>query len=307
MFEVDSVSPKTTSTARATIQVGAFSFAVTLPMAERELVKEISDLYARYPQFGPEALPDFTISVQYPNLWRRFVKRRIQLFLDGQVRYRDMPPDLGVPLIESAINLWMGTYVNRFLLIHSGVVERKGHAILLPGASGSGKSTLSAVLSSRDWRLLSDEIAMVRLTDGLILPHPRPISLKNTSIEILSELAPDAHFTRRYEGTVKGTVAFLRVPRDAIERAMEPAKPAFVIFPKFNPNGGTELTRLDKARAFMALVENTPGYSTLLETGFESLAALVEVCDHYRLSYNSVDDAVSLIDSLQPAGRDRQP
>jgi len=282
-----------------TVRIGTFAFSVRLPAAERNLAQEILDLYTCYPGVGSDDFADFVITLNYPNVWQRFAERKIQVFLDGVPPYEPWPPELGVPMLESAINSWMGKNVARFLLIHAGAVERDGDVILLPGASGAGKSTLSVVLASRGWRLLSDEIAMVRPTDGLVIPHPRPITLKNTSIDMIAERLPEAQFTKRYEGTTKGTVAFVRPPGDAIKRALEPAKPAVVVFPRYNPDGRPKLKRLEKARAFLELVANTPHYGTHLETGFETLATLVEACDHYSLSYSSIDDAISLLENLR--------
>ena len=156
----------------ATMRIGAFSFSVSIPVAEADLAQEISDLYGLYPQVGAGELTDFAITLTYPNLWRRFVGREIQVSFDGVPTYEPWPPALGVPMLESAINWCMGRDITRFLLIHAGVVERGGQALLLPGVSGAGKSTLCALLASRGWRLLSDEIAMVRPADGSILPHP---------------------------------------------------------------------------------------------------------------------------------------
>jgi hypothetical protein len=53
----------------------------------------------------------------------------------------------------------------------------------------------------------------------------------------------------------------------------------------------------------MRLVEHSSNYVTLLETGFDSLAMLVETCDHYALSYGDLDDAVAAIEGLGPACR----
>jgi HprK-related kinase A len=208
-------------------------------------------------------------------------------------------------MLESALNAWMGKSISRYLLVHAGVVERRGWALVLPGASGAGKSTLSTVLASRGWRFLSDEIAIIRPDDGLILPHPRPVPLKNDSIDMMTERLPEAYISKRYEGTTKGTVAFLRPPSDAIQHALEPAKPKIVVFPQFDAKGKTELKRLEKAPAFMRLVDNSPQYFTLLETGFETLAAIVEACVHYKLTYDNVDSAISLIESLEPDDRDK--
>ena len=51
----------------------------------------------------------------------------------------------------------------------------------------------------------------------------------------------------------------------------------------------------------MRLVDHSSNYLTLLETGFDTLASLVEACEHYALSYGALDEAVSVIESLVPA------
>jgi hypothetical protein len=51
----------------------------------------------------------------------------------------------------------------------------------------------------------------------------------------------------------------------------------------------------------MRLVDHSSNYLTLLETGFDTLASLVEACDHYTLSYGALDEAASHIESLMPA------
>ncbi len=139
---------------------------------------------------------------------------------------------------------------------------------------------------------------MVRPGDGRLQPHPRPISLKNASIDVIAKKMPDAHFSKRYEGTTKGTVAFMRAPHEAIKKAEQTAMPVLVVFPRYEPDARAELKPLEKAQAFMHLIDHSANYFTLLGTGFETLATLVEACTHYALSYSVLDDAVSLIEHL---------
>ena len=292
--------PLRTGTKETVVEIGSFTISISVEARERELINEISDLYADYPKHNIDKLPDFSIWLKYPNLWRKYFKRQIQAYVNQRGPYQAWPPSLGVPVLESSINWFLGTYITRFLLLHSAVLEREGFAMLLPGPSGAGKSTLSAVLAARGWRLLSDEVAMIRPTDTLLLPHPRPVSLKNASIDMIAERLPEAHFSKRYEGTTKGTVAFMRAPRNAVENALMPAKPALVVFLRYDPNRRAELKRLEKAHSFMGLVSCAANYLTLLETGFETLADMVETCDHYAMTYRSLDDAIAKIESIVP-------
>ena len=44
------------------------------------------------------------------------------------------------------------------------------------------------------WRLLSDEMTLLSTSDGQIYPVPRPISLKNESIDVIQKLSPAVSF-----------------------------------------------------------------------------------------------------------------
>ncbi len=282
------------------LRIGSFSISIELQVAGSDLTEEISDLYALYPRENASSLPDFAIALRCPDLWRTFFRPQFQAYLNGRAPFEPISWHLGVPMLEGSINWFIAKYTTRFLLLHAAVVERDRKAVLLPGRSGAGKSTLCAALVSRGWRLMSDEFAMVRPTDGWLQPHPRPISLKNSSIDVIKSRIPDAHFSKRYEGTMKGTVVFMRAPHEAIKKADEPARPVVVVFPKYSPDARTKLEPLEKAQAFMRLIDHSPNHFTMLGTGFETLATLVEACDHYTLSYPVLDDAVSLIEHLNP-------
>ena len=282
------------------LRIGPISVSIELRVPGSDLIDEISDLYAYYPQENPDSLPDFAIALRPPNVWRGLFQPQIQAYLNGSTLFQPMPRHLGVPMLESSIN-WAVAGTTRALLLHAGVVERNDKAVLLPGGSGSGKSTLCSALISRGWRLLSDEMAMIRPEDGRIQPHPRPISLKNAAIDVITQMMPNAYFSKRYEGTSKGTVVFMRAPNKAIEKADEAARPILVIFPKYDPDARTELKPLEKAQAFMRLIDHSPNYFTMLGSGFETLANLVEACDHYTLSYPALDQAISAIESVYSA------
>jgi HprK-related kinase A len=299
-------SPGWGQTRAAVLRIGCFSVAIEVEGSAAELMGEIESLYGLCMQDGNGDLADCVIALKSPSLWHRFFGGKTQVYVNGHTPFQAMSRQLSVPMLESGINWFIGTSTTRFLLLHAAVVERHGRAIVLPGPSGAGKSTLCAALVARGWRLLSDEFAMVRPDNGLIQPHPRPIGLKNESIDIIQRIVPDAKFSGPYEGTAKGTIAYLPAPSAAIQKAEVPAEPALVVFPRYRADGGAALKRLEKAPAFMELVDQSANYFTMLEGGFETLATLVEDCDHYTLSYDTVDDAVTLIESVEPVRRERE-
>jgi HprK-related kinase A len=287
----------------AIVGIGGVSIAIDLHLAWPALQRQISDLYGDYPQHDPDDLPDLTIAIR-PQGWRsRLSGKAVRAFANGYAPYQAVPARLAVPAMEATINWYLWKYFARVLLLHAAVIERNGRAVLLPGPSGAGKSTLCTALIARGWRLLTDEIAMVRPQDGQVVPHPRPISLKNEAIEMAATALSDAYLSERFVNPTKGAVAFMRPPTLAIERAGETAEPALVVFPRYRPDATFEVEPIEKAHAFMRLVACSANYFTLLESGFETLANLVESCDHYALSYRSLDDAVSIVESLAPPSR----
>ena len=64
--------------------------------------------------------------------------------------------------------------------------------MLLPAAPGSGKTTLCAGLSLRGWRLLSDEFGLIRPGTTDLVPVPRPMALKNESIDVIRQFDREA-------------------------------------------------------------------------------------------------------------------
>lgn len=63
------------------------------------------------------------------------------------------------------------------LFIHAGVISWKGKGIVIPGDSHSGKTTLVRELVRRGALYYSDEYAVLD-TKGLILPFPKPLSVR---------------------------------------------------------------------------------------------------------------------------------
>jgi HprK-related kinase A len=203
-------------------------------------------------------------------------------------------------MFEWAMNACVSSRANRYLIIHAAVVEKDGLAAILPAPPGSGKSTLCAALVSKGWRLLSDELALVRLDTGALAPLPRPVSLKNASIGIMRQYAPGAVFSPEVADTSKGTIAHMKAPAASVARAAEPARPAWIIFPKYQAGAAPTLTPVAPARAFMDLAGNAFNYSLLGAEGFDAMAGLIDRCAAFNFSYSALDDAVALFSRLAP-------
>ncbi len=266
------------------------------------VVQGVSLHYAQHPLLSDDAFAHFHVSVSRPASLRRWFGQQVVFEYDGHAPFTPLPGDQGFPLLEWGLNWCMYTLCNQFLTMHSAVLEKGGRAVIMPAPSGSGKSTLCAGLAFRGWRLLSDELALLDPASGLLVPNPRPISLKNRSIDVIRQFAPEAAFGDVVHDTLKGSVAHVRPPADALAHIAAPARPAWLIFPTYRADAPAVLTPVPPAQAFMKLMGQTFNYAVHGREGFAAMAALIDNCACYDFSYSQLDEAVTLFDRLAAQG-----
>lgn len=255
-------------------------------------------LYACHPLPAGEDFCDFTLDLAAPSLLRAWLRPQVQVRHEGLALFEPLPQDQAFALLEWTMNWWIAGNANQYLLLHAAVIERDGLAVILPAPPGAGKSTLCAGLVHRGWRLLSDEMAMIALDSGLLHALARPISLKNASLAVIRDFVPGAVFGAAAHDTAKGTVAHLMPKPEDVARMHEPARPRWVVFPRFEPGAAAALTPRPKADAMMELGRNAFNYALLGREGFESLACVIDASDAYDFRYGSLDDAVRVFDGL---------
>jgi HprK-related kinase A len=157
---------------------------------------------------------------------------------------------------------------------------------------------LTAALATRGFRLLSDEFGVVRTSDGALLPLLRPVALKNESIDVIRSFAPQARIGPRYPKTRKGTVAHMAPDEDAVARRHEPATPALIVFPRYDPDVALDLTPEKPSRAFGRLAVNSFNYEMLGPVAFDAVARLVRSNRIYSLTYGDLERAVGALREL---------
>jgi HprK-related kinase A len=206
------------------------------------------------------------------------------------------------------MNWALATRLHQFLLIHAAVVERDGSAVALVGPPGTGKSTLCAALvSTRGWRLLSDEFLILDPRTGAAHPLPRPIALKDESIGVLSGLVPSAMTGSFYAGTPKGVLAYLSAPKDSLSRQTEAVPPGVVVFPRFQRGAVVTPSSVPRTRAFLRLADNAFNFAVRGRAGFEELVRIVETCVCWDLVFGDVQEAASFVErTAADAAKSRQ-
>ena len=240
---------------------------------------------------------DFDLAVRPPSFWRRWYRRNAVFEFCGDVPFQPMEVGHSHAMFEWGLNWAIASFMHTHLIIHSAVVEWKGKGVLLSAVSGSGKSTLSAELSLQGWRLLSDELAMIDA--GLkLIPLARPVSLKNSSIDLIGYRHPSAVIGPLARDTHKGTVGHLKVSGESIALGLQPAIPKLIIFPKWTAGSPLRVTPLGAGQAAMRLIDQAFNYSILGTEGFERLVAVVRNTEACELEYSSLDEAREALEAL---------
>lgn len=278
------------------LRIGPFSFRLLsgLPGVAEGLCR----LYGDYPVLDGADFVDYTVTLAPGPGWRRWLRRQAVFRFEGLEPFIPLPESQAFALLEWSMNWCVSAHAFHHLLLHAAVVEREGCAAILPAPPGSGKSTLCAALMNRGWRLLSDELAMVSLTDTTITPFGRPVSLKNQSIDLIRRYVPDAVFSDVVHDTSKGSVAHLKVPTAQVQRIGETAQARWVVFPRYVPGAPPTLTPRSRAHSMLELGRNSFNYMVLGLEGFEALSRVISACDCHEFVYSQLDDAVAVFDRL---------
>lgn len=245
-----------------------------------------------------KSLIDFHIRMGTGSGLRRWWRPQAVFGTDATPPFTPFPQDHAFALFEWGLNWCIAIQAHQYLMFHSAVLERNGKAILLPAEPGSGKSTLCAALMLHGWRLLSDEFGLYRPESGLIDALPRPIPLKNESIDIIRKYSHDAVLGPVCKKTRKGDVAHLQPTSMSQLASDQPARPAFVVFPRYIAGAQELLHPFAKGRAFLKLSSNSFNYRLQGARGFDAVADLVDSCDTYYLEFSNLDRAVERLRQL---------
>ena len=265
------------------------------------LSSQLQAAYAHFPFIDRADWADVHVQISRSGGPRRWIRPQITLSCDGQQPFEPFPADTPLPLFEWGCNWMIGHRLNDLLLLHAGALERDGLVLLLPALPGSGKSTLTAALSLRGWRLLSDEFGAFDPDSGTFRAVLKPVALKNKSIEVIRQFAPDAVLGPEFPNTRKGRVAHLVAQPEAVARRHQDARPGAVILPKWEAGSPTRWEPLAENVLFAALAFNAFNYAVLGAVGFKAVVQLVRQCPAWQLIYSDLDDALATINGAWPA------
>lgn len=262
------------------------------------LASQLQAVYRNHPFRTREPWADLHIRLDRPAGPRRWFRPQVIFSCDGQRPFEPFPADSPLPLLEWGGNWLIGQRLHHLLLLHAGVVEKDGRALVMPATPGSGKSTLTAALSLSGWRLLSDEFGAFDPVEHVFRAVLKPIALKNASIGVIRQRYPEACFGPEFPKTRKGTVAHLAASHATVMRRREPARTGAIVLPQWRAGCATRLEAVEARPIFGALAFNAFNYKLLGAIGFDAVVHLVRACPAYQLIYSDLDDAIATIDDL---------
>ncbi len=191
--------------------------------------------------------------------------------------------DQVVGLIETAIVELLRRH--GLVAVHAAALEKDGRGVLVPGARGQGKTTTSLTLARGGFRILSDDLPLLRATRAgpEVLAFRGSVNVTPKTIGFFRELrsAPSAPSN---DGKRRVRIA------EIFPRGLATAcRPRLVLFPRIVDSRDSALEPLPKARALEELLphsmvvhdrERAPRH-------FDLLARVIEGADCYRLHFGA--------------------
>lgn len=278
------------------LRTGPFTFRLRSPHAA--LARNLQRLYGGFADLPADAPVDFDLEISDGALWRRFLRRQSRCVFDGRAVFEPLPAAHAYALLEWSMNWCISSHAHQYLIVHAAVLARNDRALILPAPPGSGKSTLCAALTHSGWRLLSDELTLIDMQDGSIWPMCRPVSLKNASIPVIRQFAPDAVFGEVTRDTTKGDVIHMAVPVEHLRLVMQPARARWIVYPRYEAGADTQLRVRPRASAVLDLARNAFNFHFQGDAGFERLCDVVETCDCFDFRYSQLPEAMACFNSL---------
>jgi HprK-related kinase A len=276
-------------------------FNVRVRSSFATVARHLDIFYADYRRCEPGAFVDFDIQVLHGKGLRRWWRPQVRFLLDGAESFFPLPAEQAGPMFEWGLNWCLANRPLGFLVMHAGLLAQSGQALMMPGFPGAGKSTLCASLCLlEDWQLLSDELAILDPDSGLMQPHPRPISLKNASIDVVAAF-PQTRLGPVYRDTRKGTISHAACPANSVAASTQPARVRWVVFPRFEADSRPQCKEISRAEAFALISEQSFNRERMGEMGFDALCTMLSDASCYQVVYGSTADGLQLIREVTSA------
>ncbi len=174
--------PAAPTTAKYTLKLRFFDQQALIESDSNLHIELFGRMYRRFTvaEFLPAPEPPlkFAVLTRADNHWQQPV-----LVIEDDAWPLTDPQTLEGYVYEMILQTLI-TRVRSHFLIHAGVVAKNGQGLILAADSFHGKTTLVLELLRRGFSFLSDEMAAISRTDGLVHPFPRSLRARAGSLEM---------------------------------------------------------------------------------------------------------------------------
>ena len=209
-------------------------------------------------------------------------KTGAQLLVDRHVVANNADPSL---LLRHAYREVVSKFIfahPKLIWVHAGCAATASGAILLPGAWGRGKSSLVLELYEREQLFLSDDIAPLDPSVGMVVPFPGTPQIRNKS---------ETELPRDRLGELGKSATRL----DPQKVASQGQPLAMIAFPHYAKGAQTELRPISPGEAVGKLLENCLSFTKNDDATIQRLCEVVADLPVYTLRFGDVSEAADLL------------
>ena len=103
------------------------------------LASELAFVYGDFNLVAPDQFADFHIEIRKERLISGGLRAQARFVFDGLPSFDTLPLSNALPMVEWGLNWCVASHAHQYLIIHAAVLERGGHAVMMPAPPGSGK------------------------------------------------------------------------------------------------------------------------------------------------------------------------
>jgi hypothetical protein len=182
------------------------------------------------------------------------------------------------------------------VLLHAGAVAYHGGGIVLPAASHGGKSTLTLALFLREMDYYSDEVAVISMASGHLMPFPKPIASRTPDLHPALAGRRPLWFGPALQPD--GPVWYAQA-EDIRPGSLGQSVPIrYLVFPHYAPGQRAHLEVLPASAAMRALLANSVNFAALGGRALEALGRLARSARAYVLTSSDPEAAADLVAAL---------
>lgn len=180
-----------------------------------------------------------------------------------------------------------------FAFLHGAALSKNGNAFLLLGETQAGKSTMSAYLTLSDYKYITDDKIIFKLSDFKLNMYNRPLHLRDGGLEVLKRIFGDKIPVKQHRYS-KDLRWLLNVEQE-VEDSDKYIKVIFIL--NRNENSENKITELSTQEAFDLIFKNSYCSANVVKNAIAT-ANFNSRLKTYRLDYSEAEKAEGIISNL---------